>query len=188
MKNLALVLITVVSLTGCSQAVTPTNLPESVQVGPSSSDSGQTSSTENANESSIPQQSAEPDVSEPSEESQSGSPTSANEYVIDYAELEIEDQSGDGTTIAVDEVRTSLASGLIVITNRSGSVLGVAKVSANSTPVSISLSTPITSSQELYAQLFSDNGNGAYDSSDLVVYESLEDREPITEDFDYVVR
>ena len=188
MKMFAFALVAVITLTGCSQSVSPVNLPSSIKVGSSTDAPVDTVSPQENVEFTDSESAVETDASESADDSQSGSVQGVEDYVIDYAELEIEDQVGDGTIVAIDEVSTSLASALIVISNRSGSVLGVGKASANSTPVSIVLSTPVTTSQELYAQLFSDNGNGGYDSSDLVVFESLEDREPIIEDFEYVVR
>ncbi len=194
MKKLGISLVALVLLSGCSQATPEVTLPDSVEIQSGSND-GAVSTTEETGSNQAAAESETPPTAEPIQPEISSDPdsdsqpqSSTQDFVIDYAELEIEDQSGDGKTVAIEELRTSLPAALIVITNRSGSVLGVAKASATSTPVSIELRTPITVSQELYAQLFADNGNGDYDSSDLVVYEDLEEREPITEDFDYRVR
>jgi hypothetical protein len=180
MKKLGISLVALLLLTGCSQATPEVTLPDSVEI-QSGSDNAAVSGTEATGSNQAVAESETPPEAEPIEPEISSDPdidsqqqSSTQDFVIDYAELEIEDQSGDGRTVAIEELRTSLPA--------------VAKASATSTPVSIELRTPITVSQELYAQLFVDNGNGDYDSSDLVVYEDLEEREPITEDFDYRVR
>ena len=115
---------------------------------------------------------------------------SDSEFVFDDAELEIEDQRGDGTSVLIEEVRTNLQAGLIVIFDRSGNYLGSAPASASVQPVSIKLESPVTRSQELIGQLFADNGNGFFDPSDLPVSEPEEDQsdeEAIYEDFEYEV-
>lgn len=180
----------VLMVTGCSSSTEQLELPSTIELGAASveqeavsteqagdqeglADQGTTSSSDNSGESSV--------------DNQDSSVSETNlDFVADDAELEIEDQRGDGTTVQIDEVKTSLQSGLLVIFDRSGRYLGAAKVSSTVQPVSIELENPISSSQELIGQLFADNGNGVYDSKDLEVIEAYEDeREIIYEDFEY---
>ena len=174
-----------VALSGCATAADSQSLPEAIELSQSESAPETESGAESGSSTDQPtteQKSISEDSSIDLDESEPGT-------VFDYGELEIEDQSGDGTSVRISEVSTSLASGLIVISNRSGDVLGTAKVSSAVQPVTVELTSPISSSQELFAKLYADNGNGEFDSSDLEVFEGDEDYlEPIEEDFDYEVR
>ena len=169
----------ILALVGCAQQTQPA-LPVSIDLAPSSSqqadlDPAEPTSTVPTTEADA---SAEPSMAE-----------GTNGQVIDESELEIEDQSGDGSRIQIDEIETNLASGLIVIFSQSGEVLGSAKASYSVTPVTIELSTPVTSDSELIAKLYADNGNGVFDYGDLQVFESDDDGlEAVEEDFEYEVR
>jgi hypothetical protein len=114
-------------------------------------------------------------------------PGLANQVSDSFAELEIEDQTGTGQSVEIDEVRLSIGLGFLVITNREGNVLGYATVTPDSQPVSASLTSKVTSSQELIGLLFLDNGDGEFSSQQDS--EILDDEgEPVEEDFEYTYR
>lgn len=168
----------VLALAGCAPE-TPTSLPESIDLAPT------------------PSQQTEADSAEPGDSESTNQPDSSekpdsgtvSDQVIDDSELEIYDQVGDGSSVQIDEIETNLASGLIVIFSPSGEVLGSAKASYSVRPVTIELSSPITSDSELLAKFYADNGNGVFDSADLEVFERDEDDlEAVEEDFEYEVR
>lgn len=104
------------------------------------------------------------------------------------ADLEVEDQSGDGREVTIESVVTGRDRALLVISSVDGEVLGVKQVSPRSQPVSVQLLKPVTTSQELIASLYLDNSNdGFFDSArDAPLVD--EDGEPVREDFDYVVQ
>ena len=204
MKKLILI-FTPLLLVGCTQSSVEMELPAAIDLTTDSVESTlpeQGDSTgsdlsdgvENPrieNEPSGEQSEAEsPQTDNSTNEEVSSETPSSSEFAFDDAELEIEDQRGDGTSVLIDEVRTNLQAGLIVIFDISGNYLGSAPVSASVQPVSIQLESPVTRSQELIGQLFADNGNGIFDSSDLPVSEPEEDQsdeEAIYEDFEYEV-
>ena len=204
MKKLILI-FTPLLLVGCTQSSVEMELPAAIDLttdsvestlpeqgdstGPDLSDGVENPRIEN--EPSGEQSEAEsPQTDNSTNEEVSSETPSSSEFAFDDAELEIEDQRGDGTSVLIDEVRTNLQAGLIVIFDISGNYLGSAPVSASVQPVSIQLESPVTRSQELIGQLFADNGNGIFDSSDLPVSEPEEDQsdeEAIYEDFEYEV-
>lgn len=101
-----------------------------------------------------------------------------------FAELELEDQYGDGTRIAIEEVRISFELGYVGVFDLEGYLLGFAKVTNQSQPVAINLEKALSSSTKLLAKLYADNGDRTFDpSTDLPVLD--DDREIIIEDFDY---
>ena len=96
--------------------------------------------------------------------SPSKSSTENEDEVSDgFAELEIEDQSGDGSSVEIEEVRQSLGNAILVIFDSQGRVLGSSPVTVRTQPVAVELNSPISRSQKLFAQLFLDNGNEKYD-------------------------
>lgn len=110
-----------------------------------------------------------------------GAPT----LVDELADLDVEDQRGDGRSVLVDEARSGQSVTLIGIYDAGQNVLGFGEVHSGSQPVTIELTRPVTSSQELFAVLHADsNGNGKLDSDDAVL---VEEGEQVTEDFDYVL-
>lgn len=179
-------------VTGCSSSTDQLDLPAGIELGAASVDQQSEEPNLSPNQG-VSGDSEEIGSSEGSMESSADTEDYAGDqanldFVADDAELEIEDQRGDGTSVQIDEVKTSLQSGLVVIFDKSGRYLGAAKVSSTVQPVSIELENPISSSQELIGQLFADNGNGVYDSMDLEVIEAYEDeREIIYEDFEYEI-
>lgn len=107
--------------------------------------------------------------------------------VVDVlAELEVEDQRGDGTSARVEFARLSSGTGHVAISTRDGQLLGSAPVTQGAQPVTIPLSPRVTASGELLAVLYADDGDGAFDAArDPVVVDNDGERE--REDFDYVL-
>ena len=114
-------------------------------------------------------------------------PSSLPKTVSDaYAELEMEDQSGDGLSVEIHEVRLSVGTGLLVIMDSQGKVLGSIEVALNTQPVGVLLNSPIGQSQMLYAQIFLDDGDGEFDSNlDAPILD--EDGDLAREGFGYVL-
>ena len=101
-----------------------------------------------------------------------------------FAELELEDQSGDGSRVQVEEIRIGFDIGFIGIFDLEGNLMGYAKVTSQSQPVSVSLDTPVVASMELLGKLYADNGDGKFDpATDPAVLD--DDREMVFEAFDY---
>ncbi|HSK27547.1 MAG TPA: hypothetical protein VK894_11625 [Jiangellales bacterium] len=84
----------------------------------------------------------------------------------DDAELDVEDQSGDGTTVVVEEVRLSRTAGWLAVFAEDGeTLLGHAPVepSDDERRLDVTLDQPVTGTQTLLAVLFADDGDGAFD-------------------------
>lgn len=107
--------------------------------------------------------SAEPGEDNSNKGSAESSTEDENEVSDGFAELEIEDQSGDGFEVEIEEVRQSLGNAILVIFDSQGQVLGSSPVTIRTQPVAVQLDQPILKSQKLIAQLFLDNGNERYD-------------------------
>lgn len=101
-----------------------------------------------------------------------------------FAELELEDQSGTGTSVSVEEVRVSLGDVFLVISDRQGQVLGYAIATPDSQPVQVDLDTSLTRSQELLGSLYLDNGDGIFKPEEDAPIRDGEG-EIVSEDFDY---
>lgn len=151
----ALGLVTALLVTGCSTIAAPDFELPSISLGESPIPSVSPS----------PDQTAQPDQSKPTtSESPTAEPTREPERVSDgFAELDMEDQAGDGLSVEIEEVRLSLGKGILVIFDNQGQVLGSSQVMVKTQPVAITLTSPIQRSQKLVAQLFLDNGNGSFD-------------------------
>lgn len=120
----------------------------------------------------------EPDLPE----SESNSPVTDS-----FAELEIEDQSGNGLIVEIEEVKLSLGLAFLVITKLDGTFLGYSTATPDSQPVKVFLTSELTSSQELVGMLFLDNGDGAFSTeTDSRIQE--EESEFVEEDFYYTYR
>ena len=117
-----------------------------------------------------------------------GTPT----VVDNSAEVEVEDQTGNGRTVAVEEVRIGTEPGFVVIYDAGRSVLGWTYVPSRVRGVTIELTTPVQASRELVAALFRDDGDKEFDPQvdPLIVEQDDDDNEtePVTEDFDYILR
>jgi hypothetical protein len=120
----------------------------------------------------------------PSASPSNTSPEKEDEVSDGFAELEIEDQGGDGSSVEIEEVRQSLGNAVLVIFDTQRKVLGSSPVTVRSQPVAVQLNSPILKSQKLIAQLFLDNGNGTYDlDQDTPILDH--DGDLAREDFEY---
>ena len=90
-------------------------------------------------------------------------PDSDQDYARDpKAEIEIEDQQGDGHLIEMHEIHVGRSSAFLVIYDQAGTVLVTTLLSQLSQPVSIALDSPILNSQKLRAELYLDDGDGIF--------------------------
>ena len=109
------------------------------------------------------------------------------EYANDpSAEVDIEDQSGDGLLIQIDEIKVGRANAFLVIYDSSGLVIAQTLVTPQSQPVNLVLDSPLTRSQDLQAALYLDNGDGVF-QLDLDLPLLGEEGELVHEDFYYKV-
>jgi hypothetical protein len=112
-------------------------------------------------------------------------PPGARTVVDESADLDVEDQVGDGRQVRLDRVRAGSAAGFVTVYDAGWILLGTTPVTPGVQPVTMILTQPVRSSQELVAVLHRDDGDGTFDSAtDPVV---LADAEPVAEDFDYVL-
>ena len=175
-----LAIAAVAILSGCSSAQnTPIVEFDSVQLGETNATTAEPAPTSGGSD---PQPS--------SSESPSPTPTDSDdeaEYARDrYAEIDIEDQAGNGASVLIDEIHISGGNSFLVIYDRTGLVLSSTLVTTQSQPVQILLDTPLSSSQELEAVLYLDNGDGRFSlAEDSPILD--EDGDLVHEDFDYTV-
>ena len=117
-----------------------------------------------------------------------GTPT----VVDNAADVDVEDQTGDGTSVQVEEVRIGTEPGFVVIYDAGRSVLGWTYVPSRVRGVTVELTTPVQASRELVAALFRDDGDKEFDPQvdPLIVEQDDDDQEtePVTEEFDYILR
>lgn len=117
---------------------------------------------------------AAPQVAVPSSTGPTGAPASAGAAVAPVpdpgASVEVDDQSGDGRSVVVREVRLSGGPGWVVIRtdddDDDGRVLGAAAVQpGRSGPVTVTLTEPVPGSgdDDLTAVLHLDDGDGVFD-------------------------
>jgi hypothetical protein len=102
------------------------------------------------------------------------------------AEIEIEDQIGNGELVFIEEIRVGRANSFLVIYDSTGTVLAANLVSPQSQPITVRLERPLTKSEKLEAVLYLDDGDGEFNldkDSPLVDAEN----EIVHEDFDYKV-
>jgi hypothetical protein len=86
----------------------------------------------------------------------------------DDAELDVEDQSGDGSSVRVEEVQLSRTDGFLAIFTEDGdTLLGHAAVgrSDDERSLEVPLDQPLTETARLVAVLHADDGDGAFDPS-----------------------
>lgn len=156
----AILLLTSLFVTGCSLTATPEIELPSISLGetstPTTSPSPEPAATPGKSDLVAGTQKLQANPTEESEEQ--------DEISDGFAELEIEDQSGSGLFIEIEEVRLSLGKGILVIFDHQGQVLGSAQVTVKTQPVAVQLSSPIRKTQKLVAQLFLDNGSGTFES------------------------
>jgi len=106
-------------------------------------------------------------------------------FVMDAsAEIEIEDQRGDGRSVEIEEIRVGREGTFLVIYDGTGLVLATALVSPQSQPVNVELDVILERSQELQAALYLDDGDGEFSiASDSPLVD--DEGEIVHEDFDY---
>ena len=118
---------------------------------------------------------------------EASSPTPTNPAADTIADLEVDDQLGDGTEVTVTSLVLGRGPAWLVVSDLGGNVLGVKKVSPRTQPVTVPLQPPVTVSQELIATLHLDDGDGRFDPQrDTRMVD--EEAETVSEDFDYVVQ
>jgi hypothetical protein len=79
------------------------------------------------------------------------------------AEVDVEDQTGDGRQVRLDEVEMT-SRGFVVVVSRPGqAVLGVAPVDSEREGFVVRLERPVESNQSLVVMLFADDGDGKFD-------------------------
>jgi hypothetical protein len=102
----------------------------------------------------------------------------------DRAGLDVDDQRGDGRTVAIDEVRIMRTTGHVAIFTADRSrLLGSVSVprSDEERRTTVTLNQPVTGTTRLLAVLYGDNGDGRFDLAvDPAVVEADGD-----EDFTY---
>ena len=124
--------------------------------------------------------SAIPTPSESMNESPSGSKKSPTDP---EAEVDIDDQAGDGTSLMIDEIEFSLNSVWLVIRSKQGELFHVELLTYGAKKASIQLMTPLKTGEYLVS-LHSDDGDGDFDISKDQLIRGHE-REMAREDFEY---
>jgi hypothetical protein len=133
----------------------------------------------------LPDQAIRPAAGEAS--SASAVPAAADDVRDDGAELDLEDQSGDGSAVVVEEVGVSEGNGLVVVT-RDGSTtpIGAAVVpDGGERGLTVVLEERLTGDAKIRAVLYVDpDEDGAFDpAEDTVVVD--DDGDPETDAADY---
>lgn len=95
------------------------------------------------------------------------------------ADLDIDDQRGDGTRVVVESLTTGLEGVTLVLLDAQGQKIATLPVTIGVQPVTVELDEPLQRSQELRGVLEAPDGGGI-----LVDDEG----EAVEEDFDYVIR
>lgn len=99
------------------------------------------------------------------------------------AEIEIDDQSGDGTSLMIDEVEFSLNAVWLIIRSKQGELFHSELLTYGAKKASIQLMTPLKSGEYLVS-LHTDDGDGKFDSTKDLLIRGHE-KEMAQEDFDY---
>lgn len=118
--------------------------------------------------------------------SDSEAPEEPNYAVDRSAEIEIDDQSGSGSLVQIEEIRVGRSNTFLVIYDSEGLVLASTLVSPQSQPVNVELERPLNKSSRLEAVLYLDDGDGQFeigDDSPLIDDEG----ELVHEDFYYTL-
>lgn len=119
------------------------------------------------------------------------SPPPATEEVIPAfdprAELDIEDQVGDGRSVVIDSVRVTRDNVYLVILDERGAILGTKALLPGVQPVKMELQRSVDSSGYLFGLLVIDNGDERIDpKTDIPLLD--DDGEIVEEDFEYYLR
>jgi hypothetical protein len=97
----------------------------------------------------------------------SGAPAVPAPFRDDDAEVEAENQTGDGRTVRIAEVQLTRTDGFVAVyTADREQLLGVAAVKRSADddrPVTVRLNPPLTATSQLLVELHADNGNGRFD-------------------------
>lgn len=97
-------------------------------------------------------------------QSESVSAPAADGFVVDSAaSIHIDDQFGDGKSVAIEELRVGRSGTFLVIYDGSGLVIATQMVSPQSQPVNIPLDKNLDQTQKLQAALYLDNGDSVFD-------------------------
>lgn len=134
--------------------------------------------------------SAPPSASSSPSTSSSPTPSAGATVADDRAELDVEDQRGDGRSVDVEEVRLTSGTGFVAVYTRDGQLLGSAEVGGGRT-LTVDLDDPIPATGEYRAVLFADDGDGSFDAeTDPRVVEGDDDgddddEDAVDDDFDY---
>ena len=101
------------------------------------------------------------------------------------ADLDIDDQVGNGRSVVIEAVDTDLPAVHIVIETRDGLVLGSDMRTAGLQPVTLRLNEPVPEPMELVGRMLADDGDGILElGADRPVID--DEGEQVAEDFDYV--
>lgn len=127
---------------------------------------------------------APPPATSPVTSPDAGATTPARTQVDVGAELEVDDQSGDGRTVRVEQARLSDGTGHVALLDRDGRLLGSVPVPRGDRAVTVRLREPLRASAELVAVLHADDGDGRFERErDAVVVDDDGEREE--DDLDY---
>ena len=167
---IAVMLVTAISLVGCGQDAQPEPVGDAIRLSPSlPSASGSAASG--------------PAASGPAASGPSGSAPSPASVIDRTADIDVDDQVGDGRSVQIDSVRTGRAGARLVIIDAStGKVVGSDVLRPGVQLVTVRLDTPLEASGELLARLVVDNETGTVD---IVIDD---EGEAVEEDFDYELR
>ena len=106
----------------------------------------------------------------------------------DRAELDVEDQRGEGRSVAVEEVRLTSGTGFVAVHTRDGRLLGSAEVGSGRI-LTVELDERVPTTGDYRAVLFGEDGDGRFDAdADPRVVEpddDADDDDPVDDDFDY---
>jgi len=101
------------------------------------------------------------------------------------ADLDIDDQVGDGRSVVIEAVDTDLRAVHIVIETRDGQILGSDLRTAGLQPVTLRLDQPVPGPAKLVGRMLADDGDGILEiGADRPVID--EEGEQVAENFDYV--
>lgn len=187
---LALGAAAIVLLGGCAGGPDDVSTEPAVSLPPAGS--GTASAPPGAQTPSAPGTSPGHDATDATSDADDSTVPPGTRVVLDAAaEVEVEDQAGDGRSALVEEVRIGARPGFVVISDAGQTVLGWAYVPSAARSLSVELTTPVQASRELVASLFrDDDGDRKFDpTADPLIVEIDDDgTEPVSDDFDYVLR
>ena len=102
------------------------------------------------------------------------------------ADLDIDDQYGDGRSVVIDSVRVTRDNVYLVILDDRGTVLGAKPAPPGVQPVQIDLDRRINTSGDYYGVLVLDDGDARIDLvTDRPLLDDDDDDDIIEEDFEY---